>query len=176
MKKWNLEKFWWHFFWNTKIKGHLKVLLALYIQELFFVNTVNEYGFLRSDFSFSTHREKNIQLPQKWHGVLFICDNNYVQQITKFEPELLEISKRESFATSVNGFHLLTIVAKLSILDVCEKSLFQWPISNLFNFSRSKVRGGIDSFLSIFCNWLLYHNISSFFTIPPSRFDYFPTC
>ena len=54
------------FFLKYQIKDHLKVLIAIYIQDLFFVNTVNKaYGFLGSDFNFNTHREKTC-----------ICDRN----------------------------------------------------------------------------------------------------
>ena len=40
----------------------------------------------------------------------------------KKSPGLLETSKMECFVKTLTGFPKLTIIAKLSILDVCENS------------------------------------------------------
>ena len=40
----------------------------------------------------------------------------------KKSPGLLQTSKMECFVKTLTGFQKLTIIAKLSILDVCENS------------------------------------------------------
>ena len=62
---------------------------------------------------------------------------NFPSSKPEVYPVPLEVSKRESFATTVNGKKPLTIIAKLSILDDCGTSglhLSNHLSSHVFSF------------------------------------------